>query len=115
MSFGKKIEEPIKKKVKAPAERPVPEEPVLVENYGEVIRVAREKRGLDRKRFAGKMGEKESVIKRIEQQQMIPPEGLLRKIERFLGVKLTEKYESKVEKGGKRTGDLTVGDVVEIE
>jgi putative transcription factor len=62
------------------------------------------------------LSEKESVIRRVEEEKMVPDERLAKKLERFLGVKLSEEYRQekrKLEKRGKL--DLTLGDVVEIK
>jgi len=70
---------------------------------------------LSRKEFAEKIKEKESVIRRIENEEMIPDETLTEKIEKFLEIKLTKSYEAKkIEKTLKKT-ELTIGDVVEVK
>jgi len=45
----------------------------------------------------------------------MPYEKLREKIEKFLGIKLLEKYEEKVGKKAKTENKLTIGDVVEIK
>ncbi len=67
------------------------EEPfVLVENYGELIRKAREKLGLTREQLAKKLFEKESVIQRIEANELEPSNELVLKLEKTLGITLRE-------------------------
>ena len=73
------------------------------------------KKGLTRKEFANKISEKESVIRRIEMEEMIPDEKLRRKIENFLDISLTEKYQEKRIETKTRKGRLTLGDVGEVE
>jgi putative transcription factor len=91
------------------------DETVIVDDYGKKIIEARKKINLTREEFAKKIGEKESVIKRIESEEMRPDDKLTEKIERFLKIKLKVSYEeSKVTEKPKR-GKLTLGDVVEIE
>ena len=90
-------------------------EDVLKPNYGKLIMQARQKMGLERKKFAMKINEKESIIKRVESQQMIPDEKLQRKIENFLDIKLTEVYEKKKLNKGPTKPSLTLGDIVKIE
>jgi len=92
------------------------EEAELVSNYGKRIESARCEKGLTREGLAKALSEKESVIRRVEEEKMVPDERLAKKLERFLGVKLSEEYRQekrKLEKRGKL--DLTLGDVVEIK
>jgi len=65
----------------------------IVPRYGDLIRKNREVRGLTRTDFANRINERESVIKRIENEQMNPSDELMKRIENFLGIKLTEEYE----------------------
>lgn len=87
----------------------------LVENYGKLIQEKRKRMGLERKKFASRIKEKESVIRRIEAEEMQPNEVLLKKIEHFLNINLTEKYEEAKYNSKKTGGDLTIGDVIEVE
>lgn len=116
LKFGERIEEVkhVSKKVKRLA-KPLPEESVLVDNYGEVIIRARKKMGLRRKEFAQKISEKQSVIRRVEMQEMVPDIKLRKKIENFLGISLKETREEKFVERKTKTGRLTIGDVVEVE
>lgn len=88
----------------------------LIPGYGSLIKSYREKIGLTRKEFAERLAEKESVIKRVEEEKMEPTEELRRKIERFLRISLLKKYEEKVRlREKKKKLELTVGDVVELK
>ncbi len=89
-------------------------EEVPVENFGEVVKELREKRNLTQEELAAKIKEKLSVIKRIE-EGWIPEENVVRKLERFFGVKLTEKIAAFPEKEKQEKEEaLTIGDVVEV-
>ncbi len=90
-------------------------EDILKQNYGKLIMQARQKMGLERKKFSMKINEKESIIKRVESQQMTPDEKLQKKIENFLEIKLTEVYEKKKLNKGPTKSSLTLGDIVKIE
>lgn len=117
LSFGEKIIEPeVLTRVRKVKRKPlVEEETVFVDNYGKLIVAAREKMNLTREEFAKKINERESVIRRVEAEQMRPNDALTKKIERFLGIKLTKTYEKRrIDKKAQR-GKLTLGDVVEIE
>ncbi len=89
MRFGKEVfirreEEKIKKKPKT-FEISLPE---IVDNYGDIVRKAREKMGLTREQLAKILKEKESVIARIENYEMVPDDKLAKKLERVLKIKL---------------------------
>ncbi|MGC8479111.1 MAG: multiprotein bridging factor aMBF1 [Candidatus Micrarchaeia archaeon] len=79
------------------------EEPLfdIVDNYGEVIKVAREKVGIPLKVLAEMINEKESVLNRIEHQKMLPNDKVVEKLEKNLGIKLkvevtdTKNFEKK--------------------
>ncbi len=71
----------------------------VTENYGIVIRSAREKIGLTLEQFGLKINEKESSLRRVEEGKMLPTVELTAKLEKELGIKLTapsEKPEGKV-------------------
>jgi putative transcription factor len=80
-----------------------------------MIKKAREAGGLSRKELAKILGEKESMIKRIEEERALPYEKLREKIEKILGIKLLQKYEEEVKRRSKEEKKLTIGDVVEIK
>ncbi len=65
----------------------------LAVDYGTRVKKAREARTLTRAEFAQAINERESVIKRVEGQTMAPDDMLARKIERFLEIRLKEKYK----------------------
>ncbi len=98
------------------APRPPPLEVELVENFGVVIRRARENLGLSREALAAMLGVKETVLRRIEAGQLQPDLALAKRLERALGVRLlVEAAEEGVAKsGGKVERGLTLGEVAEI-
>ncbi|MDE1852030.1 MAG: TIGR00270 family protein [Candidatus Micrarchaeota archaeon] len=85
----------------------------IVDNYGSLIRHAREGMGLSLKVVAEKINEKESTLLRVEEEKMRPSDALVKKIERELGIKLTE---SAVRSSGKlqlgRDEPITLGDAM---
>lgn len=87
----------------------------LKPNYGDLIIHARQKAGLERKEFAMEINEKESIIRRLELQQMVPNDKLKKKIEDFLDIKLTEVYKKKKIQSSPAKGTLTLGDIIEIK
>lgn len=60
----------------------------LVNDYHVRIRQAREKLGLSHKDLGRKIGEKVSVLRKVESSKMIPNHNLANKLERALKVKL---------------------------
>ena len=62
---------------------------VLMEDFSQVVKIAREKRRLSQEQLASAVKEKLSVIKRIENGWK-PALQTARKIENFLGVRLVE-------------------------
>ncbi|MGC9037266.1 MAG: multiprotein bridging factor aMBF1 [Candidatus Micrarchaeia archaeon] len=77
-----------------PGARPKEKEELeIIDNYGEVIRKAREKLGLPLKVLAEKISEKESTLERVENQKTLPNDKLVSKLEKELGIKLTRPVE----------------------
>jgi putative transcription factor len=105
----REIYQPIKRKIY------LDEELEFVPNYGSIIRKAREAKGLSRKEFAKILGEKEGMIRRIEEEKALPFEKLREKIEKLLGIKLLQKYEEKVKVKKREESELTIGDIAEIK
>jgi len=85
----------------------------LVENYNEIIKREREKRGWSQEELAKKIQEKVSLIRKIENKEITPEPEVVEKLERTLGVKLREKVEE-VKIQGRKLENLTLGDVVII-
>ncbi len=87
----------------------------IVQNYGGLIKDSREKLGLTREDFAKKLNEKASLISKIERSEMVPDDGLRKKIEKMIKVKLTERLEPIDLGASKGSGGLTLGDIVSIK
>jgi putative transcription factor len=88
----------------------------LVEDYGVLIRKTRQRKGLTVEDFAKKIMEKESVVKKLEKEQLNPPSKLVRKIERELGIKIME--ASTPQRGTMLTrpvGARTLGEMIKIK
>ena len=65
----------------------------LVENYGTVMHNARESMKLPLKVLAEMLNEKETLLLRVEQQRTMPSTALTKRLEKALGIKLTESGE----------------------
>ena len=121
--FGKVQREPPKPKRPGAARgikrqyRPI--EPVneVLENYNEIIRMAREKKGWSREELGEKIYEKASVVSRIESGKMVPDIKLAKKFERILNVKLIEKTNDVTQEdvGPSNVKGTTIGDIARIK
>ncbi len=94
VEYGKKERKPLPK-VEPEFDETVGE--MLVPDYGEVIRRAREKRGMSRKDLARALSIKEGLLAKIENQELLPEDRIRKKIEKFLGIKLTYSGEERME------------------
>lgn len=60
----------------------------VVEDFGAIIKNAREKSGLTLEQFGLKINEKESTLRRVEEGKGLPTDQLAAKLEHALGIKL---------------------------
>lgn len=113
VKFGNEIKPPEVRRVKKYI--PKIEEPkeILKPNFNKIIRSSREKMKLKQEDLAKKINEKLSLIKRIE-EGWEPPTNLIRKLEKFFNIELTEKPEEKTLERKTDKKKLTIGDVIEI-
>ncbi|MBI5065040.1 TIGR00270 family protein [Candidatus Woesearchaeota archaeon] len=100
--------------------RPVKAKPevieVIVSDYSEIIRKAREKLGLNQEDFAKKLNEKESFIQKVESGHIEPAIEIARKFEKLLNVILVEEASTNVLSAKKQhSGPLTIGDIVKLK
>jgi len=65
----------------------------LVPNWSEIIRKAREKKGLTREELGFKVGEKTNTIAKIEKGELRPSDEVARKLEKLLSITLFEEVE----------------------
>lgn len=87
------------------------------EDFNNLIRIAREKKGWSREEFAKNIYEKASVINRIESGKMIPDIKLAKKIEKILNIKILDKIEDEQpdDLTPSRRGGTTIGDIANIK
>ena len=110
-----KVEEKISRSGKIKESQPETIE-IIVSDYAEKIRKKRESLGLRQEDFAKKINEKESLIQKIESGHFEPSIELAKKIGRFLGIRLIEDYEEKLEELKKsKTDSFTIGDFINIK
>ncbi len=65
----------------------------LLTDYGFAIRRAREARGMSQEELAIAIKEKASLLKKLEREDLRPTDGVRKKLERVLGISLTETLE----------------------
>lgn len=88
----------------------------VVPDYDLKVKKAREELGLTQEVLAKLVGEKLSVIKRIELGKLKPSLELVRKLEKTLKIKLVEELrEDETGQATKPRADLTLGDVVVVK
>jgi putative transcription factor len=85
----------------------------IVEDYAVRIRKARAEKGLTTKELALQIKEREHLIKKIENSELIPEEDVRKKLEKVLEIRLIDAPVTEAEKKvpGKLTptlGDLTI-------
>lgn len=66
----------------------------LIEDYGNIIKHARESKKLSREQLGERINEKVSVITRVESEKMTPDIKLAKKFEKALNITLIEKMET---------------------
>jgi putative transcription factor len=85
----------------------------IVEDYAERIRKARMAKGLSQKDLAMQMKEKEHLVQKIENSDLIPEENVRKKLEKVLEIRLVDAPMDETEKKlpsklAPTLGDLTI-------
>ena len=104
---------PVIKKPKRNFFREMDEE--IIHDYSQVIREAREAKGLTIEELGLNMKEKASLIRKIERSEIIPEDSMRKKLEYALGIKLTERTSSDNMEHGSLLQGTTLGDIVKIK
>ena len=88
----------------------------LIDDYGGAIREAREAKGMDLEQFAASIFEKKGTLSKIEANTLVPDDKLIKKIEKALGIKLTETVQSGVTVGGgNNSNKMTLSNFIKKE
>ena len=84
------------------------------EGFGTAIRSRREQMKLPLKVLAEMLNEKEGMLSRVEQQKTLPPEDLIKKLEKTLNIKLEESgpQEPSAQRVQAKAGAATLGEFV---
>jgi len=115
---GKVKTEPYLTPKKSVVKKDVVEE-VVVNDYGKKMKSARESFGKTQDEFAQFVGEKVSIIRKIEAQQFEPSLDMAKKFERLLKIKLVESVntsqESEKQSKQKKNDYFTIGDMIQVK
>ncbi|MCL7411819.1 MAG: multiprotein bridging factor aMBF1 [Methanosarcinaceae archaeon] len=87
----------------------------LVDDYETVIRDARRSHSWTQEQLAEKIKEKASLLKKIERGEITPEDSILKKLERTLDIKLTERTGESNWSGESLNKGTTLGDIVKIK
>jgi putative transcription factor len=89
----------------------------LIEGYGNLIRNARRRQDLSHEDLGKKIGEKVSVLQKIETEKMVPDQRLSRKLEHTLKIRLLKPLDDIRAQNDSiiKPIKLTLGDVVTIK
>jgi putative transcription factor len=86
----------------------------IVDDYAARIRHAREEKGLSQKDLAMQMKEKEHLIRKIENSELIPEDDVRRKLEKVLEIRLLDTPAGEDEKKVQNKLTPTLGDLTII-
>ena len=105
-----------KKKKKKRKRRKKRNDEVLINDYGKQVKKARESKQLSIMELADDLNEKESLLKKIEQQELKPEKSLAQKLEKKFNIELytvPEAWDQETDSGDDRSA--TLGDVAEVK
>lgn len=112
------IQRSILTRIRRPKEKDVYEgmDRELVSNWGDLIRVARKKKGLSREQLGFNIGERTITIAKIENGDLRPPDKIAKKLEKNLSISLFEEVKKiSTSSDGSHPGSLTLGDFIKTE
>jgi len=87
----------------------------LVPDFGRMIREAREGLGLSPEELGGRIKEKATLLKKIEREEISPEDGIRKKLEKELKIKLSDQASETRVKSGNVGRGLTLGDIASIK
>jgi len=87
----------------------------LIDDYGGEIRKARMAKGMDLDEFAASIFEKKGILAKVEANQLVPDDKLIKKLEKALDIKLTETVSSGGRIGGGQSTKMSLGDFIKKE
>lgn len=113
------VQKPILERIRRPKVKDVYKgmEKELVSGWNDLIKSAREKKGLSREELGFKIGERTVTISKIENGDLRPSDKVIGKLEKELGVSLFEVVEKppSYSTGTHSGSGLTLGDFIKKE
>jgi len=89
----------------------------LIDDYGTVIRKAREAKGMDLEEFSKSILERKGNIARIEANDLVPDDKMVAKLEKALNITLREQVQSggQVSGGRNKSDGMTLSNFIKKE
>ena len=88
----------------------------LVSNFNEIIKNARQKKGISREDLGFKIGERTVTISKIENGDLKPSDKIIKQLEKELGISLLEEVKSiSLGTSSSNGRGLTLGDFIKTE
>lgn len=118
--FGRvvgRVKEPLQVLQKKTVSQDIPVE-FIVSDYGVRIKTTRERLNKTQDEFAQMIGEKVSLLRKMEAGQFEPPLETINKIEHLLKIKLVEKDEQlkvDIPRENKKSERFTIGDLIKLK
>ena len=111
---------PILQRIRRPKQKDVYKDMTkeLVNDWNNIIKSAREKKGLTREQLGFKIGERTVTISKIENGDLRPSDTVAKKLEKELEINLfedVEKVPNYAKSSGGSRGGLTLGDFIKQE
>jgi putative transcription factor len=86
-----------------------------IEGYGELIRRARERLNLTQEELGMRLGEKASVIRKLERGELVPDRRLAEKLRRVLRIEvLAPEAPTPTVVGLVKPSEVTIGDLIKV-
>jgi len=99
-----------------PRQELIPDNLALVSDYGKRIRKARERQGYSHETLSRKIGERVSLLQKVETEKMVPDRSLITKLEHTLKIRLQESATIQLgEIPRRKLTDLTLGDIAILQ
>ncbi len=87
----------------------------FVEDFGSLIRIARERAGMTQKDLAMKINERVTILSKIESNLMRPDDKIIAKLQKELGIVLKEKVPEVVAAKESTRATLTLADLIKMQ
>jgi putative transcription factor len=101
---------------RSPRRELIPDNLALVSDYGKRIRKAREQQGYSHETLSRKIGERVSLLQKVETEKMVPDRSLITKLEHTLKIRLQE--AATIQPGEiprNKLTSLTLGDIAILQ